>query len=146
MKIKKFISRLWTAIVVLLAISLFAFLLCFPQIVGSKAPILHVEADDDDIEIELYRINGLDLEYKLKPDVDIKNLQLTFEYFDNEYETVKTIVKNVGDVRADAEYDIDVSLLNFQILELFQSSRYKISVTDGYIFFLNDIFSIKSIN
>ena len=146
MKIKKFISRLWTAIVVLLAISLFAFLLCFPQIVGSKAPILHVEADDDDIEIELYRINGLDLEYKLKPDVDIKNLQLTFEYFDNEYETVKTIVKNVGDVRADAEYDIDVSLLNFQILELFQSSRYKISVTDGYIFFLNDIFSIKSIS
>ncbi|MBO4284242.1 MAG: hypothetical protein J5958_06440 [Clostridia bacterium] len=68
--------------------------------------------------------------YTVIPNTDIKNLQITFEFFDDDGNKVKQITKDVGSVVKGSQYDI---LISHSLSDLSTISQYSYKVTGGTV-------------
>ncbi|MDE7082343.1 MAG: hypothetical protein K2O89_01405 [Clostridia bacterium] len=105
---------------------------------GSSTPQLFSRsANNGDVSIEhSENIATLSDEFRVKPNVDIKNLQLTFKFYDNNTTLIKTIVRNLGNVSKGIEFTVSISLTEFSFTDLFKISQVSFGVTGGTVSYL----------
>lgn len=75
-------------------------------------------------------ISNLKESYKLVPNEDIKNLEITFKYYDSNNNIIATKIKNIGNVTKSSEYTISVE---HSLSEFFSISKYSYYVSGGTV-------------
>lgn len=102
---------------------------------GNSTPQLFSRsANNGDISVQYSEnITTLSDEFKIKPNVDIKNLSLTFTFYDSNLKSIKSISKNVGNVSKGLEFTVTISITEFSFTEIFKISKVSTSVTGGTV-------------
>ena len=77
-------------------------------------------------------ITNLKESYILVPNVDIKNLEITFKYYDSSNNLVSTKTKIVGDVTKSSEYTVSIEHSLSEILKISKVSYYVSGGTVSY--------------
>lgn len=91
----------------------------------------------NDISLDTSQEISLNINYKLKPKVDINELEITFEYYDKNDKLLTTKIENVGNVIKNTEYTISVSFTEFSLTELFTINYVRANVTGGTVSIFN---------
>ena len=68
--------------------------------------------------------------YILVPNVDIKNLSITFKYYDSSQKLLSTVTKDVGTVTKSSQYTVSVE---HSLSEIFQINSYTYTVSGGTV-------------
>ena len=71
--------------------------------------------------------------YKIVPDCDIDNLQLTFSWKDENKNVLATKVKSVGNVKEGIEYTVSFSLSEFSLSDIAKIKYYSCTVIGGTV-------------
>lgn len=79
---------------------------------------------------DIYMHVNYDFTISITPNVDIKNLDITFTFYDESDTLITTQEKTFGNVNANVTYDVNTSL---SLVELFQSSKVSAKVTGGTV-------------
>lgn len=103
---------------------------------NSTPQLFSRNAKNNDIYVEFLDDISLSMKYRIKPNVDIKNLQLTFSYSDKSGTIIATKVKNVGNVSEGVQFDISISLSEFSFSEIWNITRQSVAVTSGTVSYL----------
>lgn len=91
------------------------------------------KAKAEDIYIDTAQEISLNITYEMTPNTNIDGLELTFEYYDNNYKLQTTKVERIGNVKKGIKYSINVSMAEFSLSQLFKINRVKCSVTNGRV-------------
>lgn len=87
-----------------------------------------------DIEImqneDIFSLSAI---YKVTPNVDINDLQVTIYFLDSSNNTVTTKVKIIGNVSANVEYSFSFKLSDFSVTEIFKIEYWRYEVTGGTV-------------
>lgn len=75
-------------------------------------------------------ITNLKESYILVPNVDIKNLEITFKYFDSSKNQIATKTKTIGNVTKSSEYTVSIE---HSLTEIFKISTVSYNVTGGTV-------------
>lgn len=101
---------------------------------NSTPQLFSRSANNGDISIQYSEnITTLSDEFKIKPNTDIKNLSLTFSFYDKDLNLIKSITKNVGNVTEGLEFTVSISITEFSFTDFFKLSRVSTSVTGGTV-------------
>ena len=101
---------------------------------NSTPQLFSRSANNGDISVQYSEnISTLSDEFKIKPNVDIKNLSLTFDFYDKNLNLIKTISRSVGNVTEGLEFTVTISITEFSFTEIFKISRVSTSVTGGTV-------------
>ncbi len=126
-------------IILLILISIFA-IVKIGECVNSKnlnndgtLNITSRSANNSDINIDLSTEFSFSMNYELIPKTDIKNLQLTFTFMDNNRNVITTKTKNVGNVTEGTKYTVTISLTEFSLTEIFNIQYAQCNVTGGTV-------------
>ena len=68
--------------------------------------------------------------YILIPNVDIKNLTITFRYYDGSNKLISTVSKSIGDVTKSSRYTVSVE---HSLSEIFKINSYTCTVSGGTV-------------
>ncbi len=90
-------------------------------------------ATNNDIYIDLSEEISLSITYEIVPQVDIKNLEITFKYHTKENKVLSTKIKNIGNVKKGINYPVSVSLGEFSFLDIFKINSTSANVTGGTV-------------
>lgn len=91
------------------------------------------EATINDITIDNSNDFALSMNYTMIPKVDIKNLELKFEYKNSKGKILSTKKKTIGTVKKGIQYKIKINLTEFGLFDLFKISYASISVSEGTV-------------
>lgn len=86
-----------------------------------------------DITIEEQYEFPININLKIRPNCDIKNLQLTIKYYDENNRLLKTQTKTVGNVIEGGEYNVQLLLTDFSFSEIWDISYTRTSVSGGTV-------------
>lgn len=86
-----------------------------------------------DISISQSSEFSLSAIYKLTPNVDIEDLQVTIYFLDGSNNNVATKVKAIGNVIANTEYSFSFGMTDFNLSELMKMQRWRWEVTGGTV-------------
>lgn len=98
--------------------------------------ILSRSATNNDIYFNLSEEFSFSINYKIKPKVDITNLQITFTYYDKNNKPLTTKINTVGNVKKNIEYTVTVSLSEFSFLDIFKINSVSAKVTGGTVSYI----------
>lgn len=90
-------------------------------------------ARNSDISIDVVDDFSLSNKYTLIANVDIKNLELKFTYYDKNRKILTTVNKSVGNVVKGGQYTVAVSLSEFSLMEVFKISYSQCEVIGGTV-------------
>lgn len=100
------------------------------NISDSTPELLTRSAKDSDISITCEE-SILNYQYKFTPQVDIADLEITFTYFDKDYNQLCSIVKMIGNVNEGIEYSVTISSSEFSFTDYFSVKYHRSTVTGG---------------
>lgn len=120
-----------TAKLFILGTLLFIGIACFGC--GKTSQLFTRKATINDIYIDLSQEISLNMEYKINPHVDIKELELTFQFYGTNENLITTKTKFVGNVKKDVEYSVTISLFDFSFPDLFKIKSVKAKVSGGSV-------------
>ena len=128
-------SCLVTVVVFILILAVFAWAIQFalnqnntdvPTLTTRKATI-------NDISISSNESNLISIEITVVPKYDIDNLEITINYYSDSKKLLKTVTKNLGDVKKGGNYTEQIYITDFSISQIFQLDYCKYSVTGGTV-------------
>lgn len=90
-------------------------------------------AKNSDITFEVDNDFSLRVSFEVTPKVDINDLQLTFKFLDDDGDVLTTKTKLLGNVKKGTTYDIDFSLSEFSLSQLWHLHSCSTSVTGGTV-------------
>ncbi len=99
----------------------------------SGCSLLTRKATNADIYIDLSQEISFSINYKVKPNVDIDNLEIEFNYFDSNGTFLAYKTKNVGNVTKGQEITVSVSLTEFSLTDLFKIYSTQAKVIGGTV-------------
>lgn len=107
----------WVKVVLVLAAIAFIFLWVIPTVTGKSnnsdnlttPQLFSRDADNGDITVDVKEELAFSFNYEVTPNVDIENLQLTFNFYNDDSRLLDTIVKNVGNVSEETVYTVSIS-------------------------------------
>ncbi len=132
----------WLKVILFLAVIAFIFFWAIPNITGKSndsenlttPQLFSRAADNGDITVDMKEELAFSANYEITPNVDIENLQLTFNFYNDDNSLLDTIVKNVGNVSEGTVYTVSISFDElggiFAVLEISYS---KTSVSGGTV-------------
>ena len=82
---------------------------------------------EQDVEATILNLKD---SYILIPNVDIKNLKITFKYYDGSNKLISTVSKDVGDVTKSSRYTVSVE---HSLSEIFKINAYTYTVSGGTV-------------
>lgn len=128
-------SCLVSLLVVVLIIAVFAWAIQFAINKGNNdTPTLTTrKATNSDINISSDESNLISIEIIVMPKHDIDNLEITVNYYSETNKLLKTVTKNLGDVKKDGKYTAQVYITDFSVSQIFQLSYCKYTVTGGTV-------------
>lgn len=92
------------------------------------------DANNGDIEIDSkMNLNNLGVDIIIHPNCDIENLSIKIIQYDNDGKIVKTINKNLGNVKEGVELSTSLSLTDFSITEIWSLGATEIKVVGGKV-------------
>ena len=91
------------------------------------------KATTNDINIRSDESNLISIEIIVTPKHDIDNLEITVNYYSDTNKLLKTVTKNLGDVKKDGKYTAQVYITDFSVSQIFQLSYCKYTVTGGTV-------------
>lgn len=100
---------------------------------SNNTQIFSRAANINDIYLTTNNDFSLEISCTLKPNVDIKNLQLKFVFLDSKGNSLTTKTKSLGNVNENTDYKVTFALTEFSVSELFKINQYKISVIAGTV-------------
>ena len=100
---------------------------------NESTQILTRNANNNDIYVDTSEEISLNIKYTVIPNVDINGLELTFKYYDTDYNLLTTKVENLRNVKKGVQYTVSVSLFEFGFFELFKINKVSIGVTSGTV-------------
>ena len=71
--------------------------------------------------------------YKITPNVDIADLEITFIYLDKNRNELCSIVKTIGNVTEDTEYSVTIMSSEITFSDLLSISYWRAAVTGGNV-------------
>lgn len=80
--------------------------------------------------------------YKVIPYYDIKNLEITVYFLDNNNTVISTKTKSIGNVKADSVYNFAFSLSEFSASELLTIKKWKSEVSGGTVSYFATISAV----
>lgn len=95
--------------------------------------LLSRSARDSDISYNFSDELSLGITYKIVPDTDIKDLQVTIYCSDKNDSLITSKTKAVGNVKAGVEYSVTISISEFTFSEMFKIEYYRLRVTGGTV-------------
>lgn len=95
--------------------------------------LLHRNARESDISIQTSDELSLRINFTLVPKVDIEGLELTFSFKNKNGEIIANIVKYIGNVSEDQQYNVSISLTEFSLTQIFTIREYRYSVSGGSV-------------
>ena len=100
----------------------------------SNSPQLFTRAaTNNDVYIDLSEELSLNVTYKVTPNVDIDNLEITFKYYDNNKKLLATKYRTLGNVKKGVQYSVYVSFGEFSLWDLFKITSTSARVTSGSV-------------
>lgn len=99
----------------------------------STPQLLTRSARDSDVSISYDNESMLNRRYKITPNVDIADLEITFIYLDENRNELCSIVKTIGNVSEGTEYSVTVISSEFSFSDLWSVSYWRSAVTGGNI-------------
>lgn len=99
----------------------------------SGCSLLTRKATNADIYIDLSQEISLSINYKVRPNVDINNLEIEFNYFDRNGTFLAYKTKNVGNVAKGQEITVSVSLTEFSFTDLLKIYSTQAKVIGGTV-------------
>lgn len=109
------------------------FVSCLQNPDNNDNSLLNRVATNNDIYIDLSEEVSLSMNYKVTPKVDISNLQLTFDFYDNNNNIISTKIKSVGNVSKDVTTSVTITLSEFSFVEIFKIVKVSAKVTGGTV-------------
>ena len=100
---------------------------------NDSTQILTRNANNNDIYVDTSEEISLNIKYTVIPNVDINGLELTFKYYDTDYNLLTTKVENLRNVKKGIQYTVSVSLFEFNFLDLLKINRVSIGLTGGTV-------------
>lgn len=91
------------------------------------------KATINDISITSNENNIISIEMTITPKYDIDNLEITVNYYSSSNNLLKTISKNIGDVKKDGKYTEQVYITDFSFSQIMELSYCKYKVTGGTV-------------
>ena len=91
------------------------------------------DAKITDIIVDVDYDFSLSVSLEVTPKVNIKDLQLTFEFLDSNGKVLTTKTKILGNVKKDTPYSVVFSLSEFSFSQLWKISGCRTSVTGGKV-------------
>ena len=95
--------------------------------------LLSRSARDSDISYNFSDELLLGITYKIVPDTDIKDLQVTIYCSDKNDSLITSKTKAVGNVKTGVEYSVTISISEFTFSEMFKIEYYRLRVTGGTV-------------
>ena len=96
--------------------------------------IITRDANNGDIEIDSkMNLNNLGVDIIIHPNCDIENLSIKIIQYDDDGKIVKTITKNLGNVKEGVELSTSLSLTDFSITEIWSLGATEIKVVGGKV-------------
>ncbi len=118
-------------------------LILFKQCENAKSPnnnvsdstpqLLTRSARDSDISVSYDEESMWNRRYKITPNVDIADLEITFIYLDKNRNELCSIVKTIGNVTEDTEYSVTIMSSEFTFSDLLSISYWRAAVTGGNV-------------
>ena len=102
----------------------------------SKSNLISRPANNNDIYVNTSEEISFNIEYTIIPNVDINGLELTFNYYDKDYNLIATKIEDLNNVKKGISYPISVSLFEFTLSDLFKIEQVSIKVTNGTVSYL----------
>lgn len=103
-------------------------------IIENNTPQLFTrDANNNDINFNVYKESILEIQYTIIPKVDIKNLQLTIKIKDENNNILNTQIKNIGNVIKGNQYFFTISLSELSLTGYFNADSFSISTTGGTV-------------
>ena len=103
------------------------------NISDSTPQLLTRSARDSDVSISYDNESMWNKRYKITPNVDIADLEITFIYLDENRNELCSIVKTIGNVSEGTEYSVTVMSSEFSFSDLWSVSYWRSAVTGGNI-------------
>ncbi len=122
---KKTKSGKSTAAIVLLSILVIA---CFPGIIFVG---VGYKATDGDIAIKSEQSISPNMTFDIYAYNDINDLEITFEFADNNGTILTKKVKNIGDIERGKTYQVSISFKEFNLTEIMKITKTSAKVTGG---------------
>lgn len=97
-----------------------------PTLITRKATI-------NDITINSNENNIISIEMTITPKYDIDDLEITVNYYNSSNVLLKTITKNIGNVKKDGKYTEQVYITDFSLSQILELSYCKYKVTGGTV-------------
>lgn len=91
------------------------------------------KATINDVNIQSDESNLVSIEMIIVPKHDIKDLEITVNYFSSSNKLLKTITENFGDVKKNGRYTKQVYITDFSVSQIFQLSYCEFKVTGGRV-------------
>lgn len=118
-------------------------LILFKQCENAKSPnnnvsdstpqLLTRSARDSDISVSYDEESMWNRRYKITPNVDIADLEITFIYLDKNRNELCSIVKTIGNVTEDTEYSVTIMSSEITFSDLLSISYWRAAVTGGNV-------------
>ncbi len=90
------------------------------------------KADDKDIQvIKTEFIIGI--EYEMRAEIRIENLEVTVEFLDKEKNETVSYVRKVGSVAKGEIFNVAISFTEMNMIALLNTEKHRITVTDGMV-------------
>ena len=99
---------------------------------GNKNPLSR-SAQKSDITITQSTNFSLSDTYKLTPNCDISNLQITMQFYNSSHNLVTSKIKTIGNVQQNTEYSFSFSLTEYSFSEILEIKYWNYSVTGGTV-------------
>ena len=125
-KNKNLFSKILLSIIMIF--SIFCLFAC-----KTEPKILSRDATINDISIDMSQEISLNMNYIIIPQTDIKDLELTFKFYDSSRICLSTKVKNIGNVKEGIPYTVSISLTEFSFWDLFKIQSANVRVTNGTV-------------
>ena len=100
---------------------------------GNGGGIFTRDAKNTDIIVEVDYDFSLSVSLEVTPKVNIKDLQLTFEFLDSNGKVLTTKTKILGNVKKDTPYSVVFSLSEFSFSQLWKIKSCRTAVTGGKV-------------
>lgn len=94
------------------------------------------EATMDDLYINTSQEISLSIKYELIPNKTIKDLELTFKYYDGNNKLQSSKVEKIGKASKNVKYTIIVSLSEFSLSQIANMKYVSCQVSNGRVFHL----------
>lgn len=127
------VGRILSTLFLIVVLTFDAVLLFIMYMTGSLSRMFSREARNADISLDVSGDHVTSVNYLLMPKVDIGELELTFEYEDKNEGVIKSVIKQVGNVKKGYQYTVIVSLAEFTFSELTKIKYQTCEVTGGFV-------------